>query len=64
MRPVRRSSTDADSCPDWGTAALPVPDIIEEMVIGALEGGAQISVIHGAHSPVAARLYFPVAVTA
>jgi len=57
-------STDADSCPDWGTAALPVPDIIEEMVIRALEGGAQISVIHGAHSPVAARLYFPVAVTA
>ena len=53
-------STDADSCPDWGTAALPVPDVIEEMVIRALEDGAEISVIRGAHSPVAARLYFPV----
>jgi hypothetical protein len=57
-------STDADSCPDWGTASLPVPDVIEEMVIRALEDGAQISVIRGAHSPVAARLYFPVAAAA
>ena len=57
-------STDADSCPDWGTAALPVPDVIEEMVIRALEDGAEISVIRGAHSPVAARLYFPVAAAA
>ena len=54
-------STDADSCPDWGTAALPVPDVIEEMVTRALEDGAQIWVIRGTHSPVAARLYFPVA---
>jgi hypothetical protein len=22
----------ADCCPDWGTAALPVPDLIDEMV--------------------------------
>jgi len=50
-------STDADSCPDWGTAALPVPDVIEEMVTRALEDGAQIWVIRGARSPVAARLY-------
>ena len=57
-------STDADSCPDWGTAALPVPDVIEEMVIRALEDGAQISVIHGAHAPVAARLYFPLTTAA
>src|SRR6266568_4937236 len=52
-------STAADSCPDWGTAALPVPDIIEEMVTRALEDGAQVSVIRGARSPVAARLRFP-----
>jgi len=57
-------SIDADSCPDWGTAALPVPDVIEEMVIRALEDGAQVSVIRGTHSPVAARLYFPVAAAA
>ena len=57
-------STNADSCPDWGTAALPVPDVIEEMVTRALEDGAQIWVIRGTHSPVAARLYFPVAAAA
>ena len=57
-------STDADSCPDWGTAALPVPDVIEEMVTRALEDGAQIWVIRGARSPVAARLYSPAAAAA
>ena len=57
-------STNADGCPDWGTAALPVPDLIEEMVTRALEDGAQIWVIRGTHSPVAARLYFPVAAAA
>ena len=57
-------STDADSCPDWGTAALPVPDLIEEMVTRALEDGAQIWVIGGAQSPVAARLYSPAAAAA
>jgi len=57
-------STDGDSCPDWGTAALPVPDVIEEMVTRALEDGAQIWVIRGAHSPVAARLYSPAAAAA
>ena len=57
-------STDADSCPDWGTAALPVPDLIEEMVARALEDGIQIWVIRGAHSPVGARLYIPAAAAA
>ena len=57
-------STDADSCPDWGTAALPVPDVIEEMVTRALEDGAEIWVIRGAHSPVAARLHSPMAAAA
>ena len=38
-------SIDADSCPDWGTAALPVPDLIEEMVSRVLEDGGEISVI-------------------
>ena len=57
-------SNDAGSCPDWGTAALPVPDVIEEMVTRALEDGAQIWVIRGAYSPVAARLYSPAAAVA
>ena len=53
-------STDADSCPDWGTAPLPVPDVIEEMVTRTLEDGGQLSVISDASSRVAARLRFRV----
>jgi Bacterial archaeo-eukaryotic release factor family 10 len=54
-------STDADGCPDWGAAALPVPDVIEEMVTRTVEDGIQVSVIHDARSRIVARLYFPVA---
>ncbi len=53
-------SIDADDCPDWGTAALRVPDLIEEMVSRVLEDGGEISVICDGSSPIAARLYFPV----
>ena len=34
-------STADDSCPDWGTAPLQVPDVIEEMVSRTLEDGGQ-----------------------
>jgi hypothetical protein len=54
-------SLNTDSCPDWGTAPLPVPDVIEEMVSRTLEDGGQISVICDGSSPVAARLHVPVA---
>lgn len=54
-------STRPDSCPDWGAAPLPVPDVIEEMVTRTLEGGGQISVIHGRPPQIVARLYFPLA---
>jgi len=38
-------SLDADTCcPDWGTAALPVPDVIEEMVSRVLEDGGDVLV--------------------
>ena len=38
-------SLDADACcPDWGTAALPVPDVIEEMVSRILEDGGDVLV--------------------
>ena len=57
-------SMDADSCPDWGTAPLPVPDVIEEMVARALEDGAQVWLIRGAYSPISARLHSPVSVAA
>jgi hypothetical protein len=45
-----------DCCPDWGTAALPVPDVIEEMVSRVLEDGGEVTVITDGSSPVAARL--------
>ena len=42
---------DADTCcPDWGTAALPVPDLIEEMVSRVLEDGGDILVAGGGWS--------------
>jgi len=45
-------SLDADACcPDWGTAALPVPDVIEEMVSRVLEYGGEILVAGGGWSP-------------
>jgi len=38
-------SLDTDACcPDWGTAALPVPDVIEEMVSRVLEDGGDVLV--------------------
>jgi hypothetical protein len=45
-----------DCCPDWGTAALPVPDVIEEMVSRVLEDGGDVTVITDGSSAVAARL--------
>jgi hypothetical protein len=45
----------ADCCPDWGTAALPVPDLLEEMVIRTLEDGGQVLVVNDASGRIAAR---------
>lgn len=53
-------STEADTCPDWGTAALPVPDVIEEMVTRTIEDGGQVCPVHDGPSQIAARLRFPV----
>ena len=54
-------SVVADECPDWGTAALPVPDVIEEMVTRTLEDGGEVCPVHDGLSRIAARLRFPVA---
>ena len=44
-------SLDADACcPDWGVAALPVPDVIEEMVSRVLEDGGDVLVAGGGWS--------------
>jgi len=51
--------TDADSCPDWGTAPLPVPDVIEEMVSRVLEDGGEVLVTSDPSYPMAARLHSP-----
>jgi peptide chain release factor subunit 1 len=54
-------AADPDACPDWGTAALPVPDLIDEMIARTLEDGGQVYPVQDGLSRVAARLRFPVA---
>lgn len=54
------SSTGTD-CPDWGAASLAVPDLIEEMVVTALEHGAQVQTVVDPPGGIAARLRFPLA---
>ena len=50
-------SLDADTCcPDWGTAALPVPDLIEEMVSRVKEDGGDVLVAGGGQSPQPSRI--------
>jgi hypothetical protein len=46
-----------DCCPDWGTAALAVPDVIEEMVSRVLEDGGDVLVAGGGWSPPRVRLF-------
>jgi Bacterial archaeo-eukaryotic release factor family 10 len=53
-------STGSDECPDWGTAARAVPDLLEEMVQRTLEDDGQVTVIRDASFSVAAKLRFPV----
>jgi len=47
-------------CPDCGTAAPAVPDLLEEMVQRTLDDNGQVSVIRDAPFSVAAKLRFPV----
>jgi hypothetical protein len=53
-------STGSDECPDWGTAARTVPDVLEEMVQRTLDNDGQVTVVRDASFSVAARLRFPV----
>lgn len=54
-------SLDADTCcPDWGTAVLPVPDVIEEMVIRVLEDGGNVLVADGSSPPLPALTHSPI----
>jgi peptide subunit release factor 1 (eRF1) len=45
-------------CPDWGTAARPVADLLEEMAAQVLDDGGQVIVVRALPS-VAARLRYP-----
>lgn len=47
-------------CPDWGTAARPVPDLLEEMAAQVLDDGGQVIAVR-APLTVAARLRYPIA---
>ena len=53
-------STGSDECPDWGTAARTVPDLLEEMVQRTLDDNGPVTMIRDAPFSVAARLRFPV----
>ena len=56
----RLSSTGTD-CPAWGAASLAVPDLIEEMVVTALDDRAQVETVRDPPGGVAARLRFTLA---
>ncbi len=54
-------SIAAGNCPECGTAPLPVPDVIDELVIRTLEDGGQVCPVNAGLSRIAARLRFPIA---
>jgi len=53
-------STGGIGCPDCGTAARTVPDLLEEMVQRTLDDNGPVTMIRDAPFSVAARLRFPV----
>jgi hypothetical protein len=53
-------STGSFECPDCGTAARTVPDLLEEMVQRTLDDNGPVTMIRDAPFGVAARLHFPV----
>ena len=58
---LRRAGAPAAECPDCGTAARPVPDLLEEEnVQRTLDDNGRVTMIRDAPFSVAARLRFPV----
>jgi len=49
-------SVSSDGCSDWGAAARPVPDLLEEMTWRTLHGGGQVVSVRTLPCTVAARL--------
>jgi hypothetical protein len=54
-------SADTVGCADWGTAPLPVPDVIEEMISRVLEDGGEVLVTSDPSYPIAVMLHSPAA---
>lgn len=54
-------TTARAGCPDWGTAAQPVPDLLELMVGRVLDDGGEFVAVRSAPADVAARLRYPAA---
>jgi hypothetical protein len=48
-----------DQCADWGTAAYPVPDLLEEMACRVLDDAGQVVTIENPPFQAAAHLRFP-----
>ncbi len=53
-------SVTGDDCPDWGTAARAVPDLLEEMAGRTLDDGGQVISVRDAPAGAAVKLRFPV----
>jgi hypothetical protein len=53
-------SVGSDECPDGCTAALAVPDLLEEMVQRTFDDDGRVTVIRDAPFSIAATLRFPV----
>jgi hypothetical protein len=53
-------SLTGDDCPDWGAAASPIPDLLEEMTARVLDDDGEVVAVHGPSGAAAARLRFPV----
>jgi Bacterial archaeo-eukaryotic release factor family 10 len=53
-------SLTGDDCPDWGAAARPIPDVLEEMAALVLDHQGQVVAVHEPPWAAAAWLRFPV----
>ena len=53
-------SLSGDDCPDWGAAARPIPDLLEEMAVRVLDDHGQVVAVRQPPWAVAAQLRFPV----
>ncbi len=53
-------SLTGDDCPDWGVAARPIPDVLEEMAARVLDRQGRVVTLHEPPWAAAAQLRFPI----